>query len=160
MKIAVLGPGVDSPSDPGLQKRQQIRRELAEDGYSPFFPEDDGLLVPEYPLEPLLYQQRRLLSHPDVQLIIVLYTSTCVGAGFELGNIMAIPELKAKTAVLFPIEYYHPDDNLAANTVRDFLIKFPYTDKHFEICQLVSECRVWAKNRETAFWPGITPFMT
>ena len=160
IRIAVLGPGPDDCSDPGFQKRQQILHRLAADGHQPFFPEEDGLLASDNPLDPLLNQEQSLLSNPDVHLIIILYTEASIGAGWETANFFANPEIKAKTAVLFPIQFYNPNDNLAANTVRDFLIKLPYTEEHFRVCQLVDECRMWAKSRETGFWPGIVPFVT
>ena len=160
IRIAVLGPGPGDRSDSGFQKRQQILSQLAADGHQPFFPEENGLLAPDNPLDPLLDQEQKLLSNPDVHLIIILYTESSFGAGWETANFFTNPEIKAKTAVLFPIQFYNPNDNLAANTVRDFLIKLPYTEEHFRVCQLVDECRMWAKNREIGFWPGIVPFVT
>ena len=92
-----------------------------------------------------------------MDLVIILYTSSSYGVAAELGNFVSAPEIKAKTAVLFPIMYYSPNDSLVANTVWDYLIKMPYTDNHFEICQMVSECRMWAHVRATGRWPAITP---
>ena len=79
IRIAILGPGLGGPSEPGLHKREKIRKVLQTDGHRPFFPEDDGVLVSDNPLEPLLEQERRLLISPDVQLIIVLHTSRVSG---------------------------------------------------------------------------------
>ncbi len=158
VRIAILGPGLSSPTDAGFQKREQIRNTLMSDGHQPFFPEDPGMLVPNHPLEPILEQQQRLLSSPDIQLIIVLYTPKSIGAAFELGHIMAIPEIKSKTAVLFPSEYYSPNQTLAANTVREFFARLPYTDTHFQVCQLVDECRRWARDMQIGNWPGLVPF--
>lgn len=156
--IAVLGPGLESNDVEGLAKRQQIRRELTNDGHHPFFPEDDGLLVPDHPAEDLLSQELRLLRSPDVKLVIVLYRPDSVGVGWEIAYINAFPEVKAKTAILYPIQYYTPDDSLAANIVQSYHVKLPYTDRHFEVCQLVDECRTWARNRETGFWPDFQGF--
>ena len=158
MRIAVLGPGLGSPSDLGFQKRKQIRDELTADGHRPFFPEEEGLLAPDNPFDPLLEQERRLLSGSDVQLIIVLCTPTSIGVGFEIAYFMGVPEIKAKTAVLYPSQHYTPNDNLAANTVRAFSVRLPYTEEHFKVCQLVEECRKWARDRETGSWAGIAPF--
>ena len=159
LHIAVLGPGMGSPSDdPGIRKRRQIRDKLADDGHLPFFPEDPGLLVPLYPLEPLLEQERRLLSESEVQLVIILYTPTSFGAGQEIAYFMGIPKIKCKTAVLYPSQYYMPNDNLPANTVREYFVRLPYTEKHFEVCQLVDECRKWASDMKCGIWPGIAPF--
>ena len=156
LSVAVLGPGMSNPDDPGSRKRKQIRDALEDDGHRPFFPED--LVGSDPPSESLLEKERTLLGRPDVDLVIVLHTSTSYGAIAELGNFVSVPEIKAKTAVLFPIEYYMPDESLVANTVRDYLIKMPYTDSHFEACQLVSECRKWASDRATGMWPVGTPY--
>ena len=158
IRIAILGPGTSASNDEGFQKREKIRKTLSTDGHFPFFPEDPGILVPDHPLEPLLEQQQRLLISPDIQLVIVLYTEKSIGAAFELGNIMAIPEIKSKTAVLFPSEFYSPNQTLAANTVRDFFARLPYTDTHFRVCQLVDECRRWARDVQIGNWPGLIPF--
>ena len=99
-----------------------------------------------------------MLSSTDVDLVIILYTLTSFGAGWEIANFEGVPEIKAKTAVLFPIEHYTPDSSLTANTVRAFQAKMPYTNYHFEVCQLVEECRKWARDRQTGMWPGIAPF--
>ena len=99
-----------------------------------------------------------MLSSTDVDLVIILYTLTSFGAGWEIANFEGVPEIKSKTAVLFPIELYTPDSSLTANTVRAFQAKMPYTNNHFEVCQLVEECRKWARDRQTGMWPGIAPF--
>ena len=158
MRIAVLGPGLGLPSTPGFQKRQQIRDRLEAEGHYPFFPEDPGLLVPEHPTEALLIQERRLLSSPDVHLIILLHTKESIGVVSEIAYFMDIPEIKAKTAILTPIELYSPNENLSANTIRSYFIKLPYNDKQFAACQLVEECIKWASDRQAGNWPGISPF--
>ncbi len=158
MRIAVLGPGSGLPSDEGFQKRKLIRDKLAADGHQSFFPEDELSLAADNPFEPLLSQEQRLLSNPEVHLIIILCTPTSIGAQQEIASFVDVPELKAKTVVLYPSRYYKPNENLAANTVRAYLVKFPYTDYHFKVCQLVDECRKWAKDREAGLWPGINPF--
>ena len=158
IRIAVLGPGAGSPSEADYQKRKKIRAELEADGHLPFFPEDNGLLTPIYPLEPILYQERRLLSRADVHLIIVLYTSTSIGAASELAYFLGIPEIKAKTAVLYPSKYYKPNQAVGANTVREYFARLPYTDDHFKVCQLVDECRRWARDVQVGNWPGLVPF--
>ena len=158
ISIAVLGPGLGSADEAGLLKRQKIRDELASDGHRPFFPEDDGLLAPVYPTESLLDQELRVLTSPEVELVIVLYRPDSVGVGWEIAFISAHPDVKAKTAVLFPAEYYTPNDALAADTVRSFLLKLPYTDRHFEVCQLVEECRMWARARESRILSEFEPF--
>ena len=158
IRIAILGPGLGGPSEPGLHKRVKIRKVLQADGHEPFFPEDDGVLVSDNPLEPLLEQERRLLISPDVQLIIVLHTSNSIGVISELSYFMNIPEIRAKTAVLVPSEFYTPNESLFANTVREYFVKLPYTDYHFRVCQLVDECRRWARDVQVGNWPGLVPF--
>lgn len=158
LRIAVLGPGLSSLSDPGLSKRMQIRAELAADGHDPFIPEEEGSLAPQNPFENLLDQEIRLLSSPDVHLVIILHTKLSAGVLTEIAGFVRVPEIKCKTAVLYPAEFYKPNESLAANTVRDYFARIPYTDEHFEVCQLVEECRYWARNRQVYNWPGLTPF--
>ena len=71
---------------------------------------------------------------------------------------MNIPEIRAKTAVLVPSEFYTPNESLFANTVREYFMKLPYTDYHFRVCQLVDECRRWARDVQIGNWPGLVPF--
>jgi hypothetical protein len=158
IRIAVLGPGLGSPDSPGFKKRQQIRDRLEAEGHYPFFPEDPGLLQPENPIEPFLEQEWRLLSSPDVHLVIMLHTKESIGVVSEISYFMGIPEIKAKTAILTPIELYSPNESLPANTVRSYFVKLPYTDRHFDVCQLVEECIKWASDRQAGNWPGIVPF--
>ena len=158
IRIAVLGPGLGSPAAPGFQKRQQIRTRLEAEGHDPFFPEDPGILEPDFPVEPFLEQERRLLSSEDVHLIIVLCTPDSIGVGYEIAYFMGFPEIKGKTAILFPSEFYSPNDSVPANTVRSYSIKLPYTKKHFEVCQLVDECSKWAWDRQIRNRPGVVPF--
>ena len=153
--IAVLGPGLSDDRGTGAQKRLQIRDALKNDGHNPFFPED---LVVNDPLhESVLEQERDILSQPTVDLVIILYTSDSPGALMEIANFVSVPEIKAKTAILFPIEYYNPDDGLPGNTVREYIVRTTYTDAHFQACQLVSECRKWARDRATESWPSVIP---
>ena len=147
LSVAVLGPGLRNDEDPGTRKRYQIYNALRGDGHSPFFLEDR---VGSGPTSlPVLVLESQILRNPAVALVIILYTSASPGAAAELGYLMSFPEIKAKTAVLIPVGYYQPDDNIVANTVREYAIRMPYSDKHFEECQLVSECRKWAYDRAT-----------
>lgn len=156
LRIAVLGPGLSNPNDPGSQKRRQILEALNKDGHSAFFPED--LVSRGDPFTPILELERSLLVMPDVDLVIILHTSTSYGTIAELANFVSIPEIKGKTAVLFPSQYYSPDDSLVANTVREYRSRLPYTDDHFRACQLVSECRKWANDRTTDNRPEVAPY--
>ena len=158
IRIAVLGPNLASTSDSGTRKRIQIYEELQAEGHFPFFPEREGELVAESLEESLLEQERRMLSGPDVDLVIILCTSGSFGAGWEIASFEGVPEIKSKTAVLFPLEYYSPDSSLTANTVRAYHAKAPYSNRHFEVCQLVEECKKWANDRQAGNWPGLVPF--
>ena len=91
-------------------------------------------------------------------MVIFLYRPTSLGVGFEIAHFFAYPEIKAKSAILYPAEYYKPNDNLAANTVRDFRARLPYTKEHFESCQLVDECRKWATDVIVDLQAAIVPF--
>ena len=155
LRIAVLGPGLSDPADPGLGKRQQIRDALKDDGHSAFFLEN--VVSAEPPSESLLERERSFLNGSDVDLIIILHTSTSFGTIAEIAYFSGEPDIKAKTAILFPIQYYTPDSSVIANTVREYHGRLPYTHEHFEACQLVSECRKWAHDRMTGAWQAINP---
>ena len=153
--VAVLGPSVSVASGLGGIKRSEIRTALLNDGHRAFFPEE--VVSAEKPFTTAIEQERTLLAASAVDLVIVLYTSTSVGAAVELGNFVSVPEIKAKTAVLFPIEYYTPNDALVANTVRDYFVKMPYAHSHLENCQIVAECRKWANDMASGNWVSHVP---
>lgn len=155
LQIAVLGPGLSNPGDPGTLKRRQIRNALEGDGHSPFFPEE--VVTSDSPFSSFLDQERTLLDGPDVDLVIILHTPASIGVVAELGNFVSVPDIKAKTAILFPAQFYTPDESLVANTAREYFVKMPYTDTHFKSCQLVSECRRWANDRATGNWQVFSP---
>ena len=154
LSIAVLGPGLDDSNDLGARKRRQIRDVLKMDGHNPFFPEE--IITADTPVS-LLEQERSILSKPTVDLVIVLYTEGSYGAIGELAQFLLVPAIKAKTAVLWPIALYRPEQIASANMAQEYLIKMPYSDDHFTNCTLVSECRKWAHERLTGGWPGIVP---
>ena len=156
LRIAVLGPGIGQGESPGTRKRRQIRDALLEDGHAPFYPED--LISNTSPIDPLLEQERRILSDPEVELVVILHTTSSFGVLAEIANFVSVPQIKAKTVVLFPAQFYTPDESLVANTVRDYLTKMPYTERHFEVCQLVSECRKWANDRVIGLRPDLVSF--
>ncbi len=159
ISVAVLGPGLPSLGNSDTadsRKRKQIREELEKDGHSPFFPEE--YVVSDPTSEPLLDQERRLLSSLNVDLVIILHTSNSYGTIAEIADFRGVPEISSKTAILFPIRYYTPDNSLVANTVREYHARMPYTDSQFEVCQIVSECRKWANDRAIGKWPTIAPF--
>lgn len=153
--VAVLGPGLGDSNDSGSIKRQQIRVALELDGHRPFFPED--CVSSDPPFMSLLERERRLLDRPDVDLVIILYTPTSHGVATELGHFVAVPDIRAKTAVLIPIDLYTPDEGLVANTVREYRIRMPYSAEHLKSCKIVSECRRWANDRATGRWQGSEP---
>ena len=153
LNIAVLGPRLDDEQNPGSRKRQQIYDALHADGHQPFFPED--FVDRGASIVPFLEQERHFLSSANVDLIIILYTSGAYGAYAEIMNFVSEPRIRAKTAVLYPIEHYAPDANLGANTVREYPFKMVYNDELLASCQLVGECRSWAKARASALWPKL-----
>ena len=153
ISIAVLGPGLNIDTA-GSRKRRQIRAELEQDGHKPFFPECH--VAPDPTRESLLEQERRLLGGPDVHLVIILHTSGH-GAPMEIAYFMLSPEIRDKSAILFPIKYYTPDESLVANTVREYHTRMLYSDEQFDACQIVAECRKWARDLATGRWPTIAP---
>ena len=155
LKIAVLGPSLDNVDDPGTRKRRQIFDALKDDGHYPFFPET--YVDKSQPFDIWIEQERIILSDPEVDLVIVLNTPTSIGVMLEVGNFVSVPEIRIKTAIMHPIEYYTPDDSLAANTIRAYLVQLPYTQEHMSVCQLVSECRIWVRRRQIGEWPSSPP---
>ena len=151
LSVAVLGPSVgDSGSNPGGQKRKQIRDALCADGHRPFFPEER---VKSNPLGPsLLEQERVLLDSPDVDLVIILHTATSAGVLQEIAHFASFPEIMAKTAVLYPGEFYRPGENLPSDTISRYLVRMLYSERHFQVCSLVLECRSWANTMAVGRW--------
>ena len=156
LRIAVLGPGLHNPTSEGGVKRQQIYDALDNDGHTPFFPEQYVSLNPLS--APAIEQERLLLSAPDVDLVIILCTTWSPGAIGEIYNFVSVPAIKAKAAVLFPVQYYWPDDNLTANTAQAYRVRLPYSNEQFKACSLVSDCRKWALDCSTDKWQVGTPY--
>ena len=155
LNIAVLGPNLANTDDPGTRKRRQIFDALERDGHYPFFPENR--VDTSRPSDSWIEQERFILSDPAVDLVIVLNTPTSIGVILEIGNFVSVPEIRIKTAVMHPIEYYTPNDSLAANTIREYLVQLPYTEDQMLACQLVSECRIWVRRRQIGEWPSLAP---
>ena len=155
LRVAVLGPGPTDSEALGPQKRRDIRGALERDGHQPFFPEEG--IDPAEPRESLLDQERRILGDPSVDLVIILHTRDSFGALMEIANFVSEPTIKAKTAVLFPLQFYAPESGLPGNTIREYRDKMLYSDEHFQSCQIVGECRKWAHDRATGQWPAPIP---
>ena len=154
LRVAVLGPGLQNPDDPGSKKRRQIFQALKDDGHDPFYPEE---IVDDSPTTFILGEERRALIDPNIHLVLILHTSTH-GVSQELSSFSHVREIVAKTAVLFPLEHYYPEDGgVPPNTACEFPVRFPYTEEQFVSCRLVSECQKWAEQRLTYRWPGLTP---
>ena len=112
------------------------------------------------PVEPrdlLLEQEKRVLNQDDVGLVIILHYENSIGAIMEIANFVSVPEIKAKTAILFPMEHYNPDYSLPGNTVRAFRDRMVYSESQIANCHLVGECRKWAHDRATGQWPDPIP---
>lgn len=151
LQIAVLGPSLDDICDIGTRKRLQIRDALRDRGHAPFFPEDlIDVSAPDW-----IGQERELLGDDSVDLVIILHTKNSWGAFSELANFVSFPEIRIKTAVLFPSEHYEPMNSLPANIVQSYFVRLPYTDRHMELCQLTSECIKWADDRRNGVWPEL-----
>ena len=148
LRVAVLGPNL-SRDDFGTRKRRQIFGALKNDGHDPFFPEEevDGNI----PFESILTQECSLLSEPDVDLIVILYTEMSHGVSQEIARFEAYPEIKAKTAILFPLNLYE-GEGVTTNTTRSYLVNQPYTEMQFEDCMVVGWCRKWAHDRQSGMW--------
>ena len=151
LKIAVLGPGLGG-NNFGLRKRRQILESLREDGHAPFFPED--CVDSDSPFESVLAQECELLSKPDVDMVIILHTENSMGVLMEIARFEEFPEIKAKTAILFPMRFYY-DEGVPSNTVRSFMIVHPYTEEQYETCRVVGTCRSWASSYKSRLWPAM-----
>lgn len=155
LNVAVLGSDLSAIGNFGTEKRKQIHDALKKDRHFPFYPEEH---IQKEPIEStFLSQEKEVLQDPTVDLVIILHTENSWGVAAEIVRFANEPEISAKSAVLFPIKYYKPEEAVLSNEVREFLIKMPYTDEQFEKCQLVSECRKWANVRATGRWIGMTP---
>ena len=155
LNIAVLGPNLANTDDSGTRKRKQIFDALKSDGHHPFFPET--YIDTNQPSDTWIEQERVILSDPAVDLVVILNTTRSIGVILEIGNFVSAPEIRAKTAIMHPIEYYTPNDSLAANTIRAYLVQLPYTEEQMLACQLVSDCRIWVRRRQIGEWPSLVP---
>ena len=151
LSVAVLGPSLDdSDSNLGGQKRKQIHDALSADGHHPFFPDKRVASNPTGPS--LLEQERIILDSPDVDLVIILHTDTGTGTLQEIAHFVAYPHLMMKTAVLYPAKFYQPSKNLFSDTISQYLVRMPYSDRLFKACSLVAECRKWAYDMANGRW--------
>ena len=151
LRVAVLGPSL-ARDDLGTRKRRQIFGALKDDGHAPFFPEDevDGSM----PFESILTQECSLLRESEVDLVVILYTETSHGVSQEIARFEAYPEIKAKTAILFPLRLYE-GEGVTTNTTRSYLVNQPYSDSQFGNCTVVGWCRKWASDRQSGMWPDM-----
>ena len=154
LNIAVLGPSLDDTRNIGTRKRLQIRDALENDGHRPFFPEERI----DRSAHNWIVQERELLRHPSVDMVIILHTEHSWGAFAEIANFVTVPEIQFKTAVLFPVALYTPTQSLPGNILQGYFVRMPYTDWQMEACQLVSECRRWAYDRMNGAWPEFRPW--
>ena len=153
LKIAVLGPGLGGDNF-GSRKRRQILESLREDGHAPFFPED--FVDSGSPFESVLTQECELLSDSNVDLVIILHTENSMGVLMEIARFEEFPEIKAKTALLFPMRFYY-DEGLPANTAQSYLVVHPYSEEQYETCRVVGTCRSWASSYKSRLWPAMQP---
>ena len=145
ISVAVLGPGFPEqgvPESPGSLKRRQIRTALEGDGHRAFFPED--LVESEGIPFSILNWETSLLRDPQVDLIVILHTDSSFGVIAELSHFLTVPEIRDKTVVLFPIEFYNPSGGLVSNIVQNYYYRTFYPEEHLKTCHVVAECRHWA----------------
>ena len=136
LSVAILGPALGGSSNAGGRKRQQIRNQLREAGHCPFYPEErigpDGLWVA---------RERAVLSSASVDLIIILQTDESIGVMGELTAFVTEEAIVAKTAVLTPAQHFRPEQSFLANAVSYYRVLLPYTERQFEECCLLNDCR-------------------
>lgn len=153
LRIAVLGPNLDNLQDTGTLKRYQISDALKDDGHEPFFPE--SYIEASDPNQVWLRVERQMLSDESVDLVIILHTDSSFGVLSEISNFLDVPDIHGKSAILFPAQFYMPNENLPANTVQAYYSRKIYTDDEMRACHLVEECRKWAYARRIGNWPGM-----
>ena len=143
--VAVFGPGIENDTL-GSRKRNQIVETLRTDGHRAFTPEE-FLDVRRFDLI-WLEQEELLLAENRVDYVIVLLTEDSIGAFTEIGRMSGNPAVVTKTGILYPHQYYSPDENLLSNTVATFPDLHLYTEDEIETCQLVAKCRDWVADEQ------------
>ena len=136
LSVAVLGPAADDSVGSGGWKRRQIYDALAELGHRPFFPEER--VEPE---SLWVAREVEILSAADVNLVIVLQTADSIGVMGELPAFVTHEVIVSKTAVLTPAQYYKPTESFLANTVSYYRVRVAYTQRQFDQCRLLNDCR-------------------
>ena len=151
--MAILGPKLSLPTEGFRNKRSQIFRSLQDAGHAPFYPET--LIRPD---SHWAEEESKVLSSPDVDLVIVLQTSDSVGVFGELVAYSLYPAIRCKTAVLTPQEHFNPDDSFLANSVSFYPVHVVYTERHFAECCLVEDCRQIVEDLITGESDLVLPF--
>ena len=138
LSIAVLGPTMSAESGAYGKKRRQIYRFLREAGHDAFFLEERFRpdATPDWGAAEV-----EILSSPNVDLVIMFQTPDSYGVFGEIGMFSRVPEIRDKTVVLTPEEYYQPTSNFLANVVSQFSDKVIYNERHFQECCLLEDCR-------------------
>ena len=113
LSVAILGPKLSIPTEGFRNKRGQIFRSLQDAGHAPFYPETRIPLDSHWAEE-----EAKVLSSPDVHLVIVLQTSDSVGVFGELVAFSLFPDIRRKTAVLTPQEHFNPDESFLGGVVK------------------------------------------
>ena len=153
LSVAVLGPNLDNIDEIGTQKRYQIRDALSEDGHEPFFPE--SLIDTSDSTRLWIADEQQLLRDTSVDLIILLYTEGAQGAYTELSNFVTVPEIRSKTALLYPLRFYEPRTALSGNTAQGYYKSKIYTEDEMNECRVIANCKKWADDRRNGDWPGL-----
>ena len=81
------------------------------------------------------------LRSPEVHLINILQTPGSAGFIAELGVFPLVKEIRRKSIVLTPMEYYTPNAGFLANLVSFYPISKPYSQQQFEGCRLLHDCQ-------------------
>ena len=143
LSIAVLGPTMASESGKYGAKRRQIYHSLRDAGHDVFFPEDrfrpDS--TPDWGAAEI-----EILSSPDVDLVILFQTPDSYGVFGEIGTFSRVADIRDKTVVLTPEEHYQPTSSYLANLVSQFPDRVVYTERQFQECCLLEDCRDFVDN--------------
>ena len=135
LTVAVLGPKLGQGGTNAVDKRSQIFHLVEGIGHKPFYPET----VINIDL-PWIFGEEAVLSSPQVDLVILLHTQDSWGVAVEIGAFSQSDAIRSKTVILLPKEY-SPDNNLLSNTAEVYPIKVRYTNRQYEECSLIEECR-------------------
>ena len=93
------------------------------------------------------------VSDSKVDWIIVLDTSE--GPLGELAAFAQEPTIVIKTFVLFPKDYYTPQESFPSDILEHYINRWRFNKEELERCDLVRECMTRAQRGRVQAWPEL-----